>query len=242
MAGVTTEVDTSDPPMGECLPWEENKCGDGRKCMPYSVEDDRLPDFFQCCDELGTALPGEACDIMEYDGSCLDSCVEGSMCVLDNPDDLRGQCREFCDPASNSCGNDQTCKSFFELLPGVVTTPLCMDKCDPLTQDCSQEGWYCIPDTPTESGQSGFLCSPPPPTPPKTALEGCFLANDCEAGLVCIPQDRVPGCTALQCCTAYCSLEDGDSTCQEIDPDLSCVDWMSPDPTWTDVGACALPT
>jgi len=167
------------------------------------------------------------------------------MCVLDNPEELGGQCRAFCDPGTGSgavCDNDQTCKSFFELLPGVVTTPLCMDKCDPLTQDCSQEGWQCIPDTPTESGQSGFLCSPPSPNPPKTALEPCALANDCEAGLACVPDDRVPDCSFTACCTAYCSLEDGDATCQEIHPDLRCVDWMSPDPTWSDVGACVIPT
>src|SRR5690606_10179362 len=128
-----------------------------------------------------------------------------------------------------------------ELLPGVPNVPLCMTKCDPLTQDCEQPGWHCIPDTPTDSGQSGFLCSPPPPGPPKTLLQTCALANDCEAGLVCIPRDRLPDCGFLSCCSVYCSLAEGDAPCRAIDPDLQCVSWMSPDPSWSDVGVCALP-
>ena len=55
---------------------------------------------------------------------------------------------------------------------------------------------------------------------------------------------RVPGgCGASpQCCTAFCDLQDGDAPCQDIDPELTCVDWMSPDPTWSDVGVCATPS
>ena len=167
------------------------------------------------------------------------------MCLIDNPDTLQGLCRGFCDPGMPECdGGDGTCKSFFELLPGAFTVPLCMDKCDPLTQDCSPDSWHCIPDTPTPSGQSGFICVPPPPQEPKQALEACGLANDCASGLVCVLASRVPGgCGASpQCCTAFCDLQDGDGPCQDIDPELTCVDWMAPDPTWSDVGVCATPS
>lgn len=210
--------------------------------MPYSIEDDRIPDNVQCCDAVDSpASPGDPCTAMGYNGSCLDDCEPGSMCVLDDEKSLGGHCRTFCEPGGNDCEFDETCKSFFELLPGVPTTPLCMERCDPLLQDCTPDDWHCIPDTPTESGQSGFLCSPPPPSIPKGLFDPCALANDCEQGLVCVTDDRVPGCNFSACCTAYCSLSEGDEACQALNADLECVDWMSPDPDWFDVGACALP-
>jgi hypothetical protein len=164
------------------------------------------------------------------------------MCVLDDEELLTGYCREFCNPSQSQCEPDDTCKSFFELLVGVPTVPLCMDKCDPLLQTCTPDAWHCIPDTPTDSGQSGFLCSPPPPTTPKGLFDTCALANDCEKGLVCVTAERVPDCGFTSCCTAYCSLSEGDATCTDLHPDLRCVDWMSPDPEWQDVGACAIPS
>src|SRR5690606_31730959 len=144
-------------------------------------------DAIQCCPSIDNPdLVGEPCEIMEYDGSCRDTCENGSMCVLDNPDTLTGLCRQFCDPASPACEPDHTCKAFFELLPGVPNVPLCMEQCDPVVQDCPQDNWHCIPDAPTEAGQSGFICVSPPPTPPKSLFAACGLANDCEKGLVCI--------------------------------------------------------
>ncbi|MEM6290223.1 MAG: hypothetical protein AAGA54_03130 [Myxococcota bacterium] len=242
-ADETGIIDTNDTaPQGECVLWDPNDCGEGSKCMPYSIEDDGIPDEVQCCPAVEEpALNGEPCMADEYNGSCIDNCEPGSMCVLDDEDSLTGLCRQFCDPSGNDCDPDQTCKAFFELLPGVPNLPTCMDRCDPLLQDCSPDGWHCIPDSPTEAGQSGFLCTPPPSGPPVGIFEPCALANQCEPGLVCVTDDRVPGCTFASCCTAYCDLADGDSACQDIDPQLECTDWMSPDPEWQDVGACTLP-
>jgi hypothetical protein len=210
--------------------------------MPWSDSPDRIPDETRCCPAQDNPnLVGEECTISEYDGSCMDSCEVGSMCVLDNAEALTGKCREFCNPSSPNCETTQTCKAFFETLPLVPNIPLCMAKCDPVVQDCPEAGWKCIPDSPTESGQSGFICVPQPPDSPNMLFEPCALANDCGAGLVCLTQDRVPGCTFSQCCSAYCSLSEGDTPCQDLHPDLACVDWMSPDPQWQDVGACAIP-
>ena len=223
---------------------EENDCELPFKCMPWSEQADRIPDEARCCTlQENPDLDGEECTVEEYDGSCLDSCEAGTMCLVDNPDSLGGFCRAFCDPGQPRCNDGQgTCKSFFELIPGAFTVPLCMDRCDPLLQDCSPSSWHCIPDSPTPSGQSGFICVPPPPEDPLQAFEACGLANDCEAGLVCVNADRVPGCDGvLSCCTSYCSLSEGDAACQAIDPAMACVDWMSPDPMWSDVGVCALP-
>lgn len=229
--------------MGECVLHGANCSLETQKCMPWSLEDDRLPDETRCCPVEDTPdLVGEPCTVQDYDGSCVDSCEEGAMCVVDNSEELVGICRRFCDPANPQlCEPGQTCKTFFELLPGVLNVPMCMDKCDPLLQDCVQPNWHCIPDSTTLAGQSGFICVPPPPQSPQMLFEGCALANDCAAGLVCLTADRVPGCTGIACCSAYCALDEGDTTCTDLDPDMACVDWMSPDPEWVNVGACAIP-
>lgn len=241
--GTVDESSGDTAPEGECVLWNADECGEDRKCMPYSTEADRIPDEIQCCDAVDDpAVAGDPCMAMDYNGSCLDNCAQGSMCLLDDEDTLSGHCREFCNPGQSQCEPDQTCKSFFELLVGVPTVPLCMEKCDPLIQNCTPDNWHCIPDTPTESGQSGFLCSPPPPSTPKGLFDTCALANDCEPGLVCVTAQRVPDCGFTSCCTAYCSLSEGNAACTTLHPDLRCVDWMSPDPDWQDVGACAIPS
>jgi hypothetical protein len=227
--------------MGECLLWDLEACGDGQKCMPWSDTPDRIPDAYRCCAAEGNDVVDDLCTISEYDGSCLDSCVNGTMCVLDDPDNLSGVCRPFCNPSSPTCGSDETCKAFFEALPAVPNVPMCMPKCDPLTQDCVQSSWKCIPDTPTPAGQSGFICVPPPPGNEKQLFDACALANDCAAGLVCLTADRVPNCEFNSCCSAFCSLSEGHSTCQDLHPDMQCIDWMSSDPQWQDVGACGVP-
>lgn len=232
---------TMDQPQGECVLWAD-ECGPDQKCMPWSLEDDQIPDEIRCCaapDEPD--LVGEPCTMQEYNGSCLDSCERGALCVLDDPEGLTGQCRKYCQPGGDDCQPDETCKTFYELLEDVPTVPLCMEQCDPLVQDCSVPNWRCIPDSPTQAGQSGFICVSPPPGDPYGVGEPCALANQCESGLVCVTADRLQNCPFTSCCTAYCSLSEGDGPCMAIDPDLRCIDWMSPDPTWEDVGVCALP-
>ena len=228
-------------PMGECLVWETEACGDGQKCMPWSDNPDRIPDAYRCCPAQGTGVVDDSCTISEYDGSCLDSCENGTMCVLDDPDNLGGVCRPFCNPSAPDCSPDDTCKAFFEALPAVPNVPLCMPKCNPLLQNCAQGTWNCIPDSPTPSGQSGFICVPPPPGNEKQLFDACALANDCAPGLVCLTQDRVPGCTFSSCCSAFCDLSAGDADCRALHPDMVCIDWMSPSPEWSDVGACGIP-
>ncbi|MCA9710033.1 MAG: hypothetical protein KDK70_29615, partial [Myxococcales bacterium] len=242
-SGSADETGPPPGPGGECI-LEENDCTDpALKCMPWSEDPDQIPDSARCCPlQENPDLEGERCTVAQYDGSCLDSCEAGTMCLVDAHDSLEGVCRAFCDPASPTCDQGQgTCKSFFELLPGAFTVPLCMDQCDPLLQDCSPPSWHCIPDVPTLSGQSDFICVPPPPDEPLGAGDTCALANQCEQGLVCVPGSRLPDCAGTACCTNYCSLSEGDAPCMAIDPQLVCVDWQAPSPMLSDVGVCALP-
>lgn len=213
---------------------------DTLKCNPWSEDADRLPDEARCCAlDPNPALIGERCTIQDYDGSCLDDCEKGSFCLLDDEESLQGYCHRLCDPMGDSCEPNQICQVFFTSFGRVLDVPLCMDHCDPLLQDCDAQNWNCHPDNPTDQGQSGFICLPPPPQT-TAPLEQCSLSNDCEGGSVCVPGDRVPGCRSPYCCTLYCSLSEPDN-CAELDPSATCVDWMSPDPRWDDVGACGLP-
>jgi hypothetical protein len=243
-ADSVTTADTSttdEPPEGECIVYAD-ECGDDQKCMPWSLQADEIPDDIRCCALADNpSLVGEPCEVLDYNGSCLDTCERGALCMLDDPDALTGQCRAFCQPGADECQPDETCKAFYELLNDVPTVPVCMEQCDPLTQDCAVPSWHCIPDSPTQSGQSGFICVAPPPDEPYGFGDVCALANQCEKGLVCIVADRVPDCSLLSCCTSYCSLSEGNAPCQALHPDMQCVDWMAPDPSWSDVGVCALP-
>ena len=230
-------------PAGECLLAEQDCPDPAQKCMPWSAEDDRVPDTTRCCPLAENPKQlGETCQIQDYDGSCLDDCAKGTVCVQDDPNALQGICQALCDVTSpDPCAPNQTCKPFFENVPGAPVVPICMDQCDPLLQDCARPDWSCIPDSPTAQGMSGFLCSPPPPGPRKSALQACALANDCQPGLVCVPADLVPDCSFLYCCTPLCDLTEPDP-CPAVDPSLSCVDWMSPSPKWDQVGVCVIPT
>lgn len=242
-AGTTTDGTTTGGGQdGECILWEQDCTSPDLKCMPWSADPDRVPDETKCCPLVDAPKQvGEDCSIQEYDGSCLDDCDEGAVCVQDDPDTLSGVCGELCNvEAPTPCPPGQTCKPFFENLPGAPVVPICMDQCDPLLQDCARPGWSCIPDSPTASGMSGFLCAPPPPGDRVPMFGACALANDCEPGLACVPADLVPGCTFLFCCTSYCNLGEPDP-CPGYDPSMMCVDWQSPDPMWDHVGVCVVP-
>jgi hypothetical protein len=228
---------------GMCILWEPDQCPDAQKCMPWSELADQVPDDIICCDEVeNPGVDGDPCEVTDYNGSCIDTCIDGTLCLIDDYDALTGICRTFCEPAGDDCDADHTCKNFFEMIMGAANVPLCMERCDPLAQDCPLASWHCIPDTPTPAGQSGFICVPPPEIT-VGLFDGCALANSCEKGNVCVTPERLPDCgSPIGCCTAFCSLAEGDGPCQALDPDLQCVDWMSPDPEWQDVGACVIPT
>jgi hypothetical protein len=236
-------TDTHDGPPGECIPWMQDCPDDLDKCMPWSLEDDRLPDEYRCCPVASsTAAIGDLCEIDDYDGSCRDNCEKGAVCILDRPDVLTGYCHEFCNTTTAECGLDEFCKSFFEVIETVPNVPVCMKTCDPLVQDCARPDWSCLPDNLSTAGRSGFICTPPPPSTPSGVAQPCTLGNDCEIGLLCITGDRVPGCETASCCTAFCSNDDkeyGNDSCSTGIAGTECVDWESPDPRWQDVGVCA---
>jgi hypothetical protein len=230
----------SDPTGGECQLWVEDDCmNPALKCMPWSELPDRIPDSTRCCPIAGeTVSLGDRCTVYDYDGSCLDNCPLGTMCVVDKIDELEGYCQPFCDAGSpDGCPANEICKPFFEMIESAQTVPLCMARCDPLLQDCAsfgRPGWSCLPEG---ALAPSFLCMPPSESP-KMEYDSCLLANDCAVGLACVPAAAVLGCTGLfNCCTQFCDLSDPDVCTMGND----CVDLESDVPGLEHVGVCADP-
>ena len=230
-----------DPTGGSCQLWIPEDCADPKlKCMPWSEQPDGVADTTRCCSLDATAVSlGERCEVIDYDGSCLDNCPLGTMCVVDASTDLEGYCQVFCDSSNpDSCVPEEVCKPFFEMLTGAQIVPLCMSRCDPLLQDCQSKGrpgWTCLPEG---ALSPSFLCMPPAESP-KAEYEPCFLANSCAIGLACVPASEVLGCTGLfSCCTRYCDLSDPESGCTMGN---ECVDLESDVPGLENVGICATP-
>jgi hypothetical protein len=227
---------------GECELWVPNDCADPNlKCMPWSEEPDRIPDSTKCCALSGAPVSlGDRCETLDYDGSCLDNCPAGTMCVIDDIDSLEGYCHVFCEAGdTESCPPEEICKPFFEMIEAAETVPLCMARCDPLLQDCASKdrpGWSCLPEG---ALSPSFLCMPPAPGGAKLEYESCILQNDCEVGLACVPASEVLGCTGLfNCCTRYCDVTEQPSACAMGN---ECIDLDSDVPGLENVGVCADP-
>lgn len=223
---------------GECSIWEQD-CPPDENGIPWSDQPDLVPDEIRCCPEVGNPrLPGEACTVQDYFGSCLDDCAEGSLC-MDIDGDGEGVCQPLCSgsPDNPECAPDEACLIYF------AGVPLCFPKCDPLIQDC-QAGWGCYPDADVAGG-TGFICMPTI----GASMQGqdCWLLSNCEPGLICVTPDYLPECvTLVGCCTELCDITEEPDPCPLLHPDLACISWyhggqVPPSVELQNVGACALP-
>jgi hypothetical protein len=243
VALTTSGADTTGAPgddglMGECDIWQQD-CASGDKCVPWSAEDDLLPDDIRCCPEVANPrLAGEDCMVQDYFGSCIDDCAVGTFC-MDVDGDGAGQCQPFCsgDPSSPVCEPDESCLFYF------AGVPICFPECDPLVQNCTQDGWGCYPDEEANGG-TGFICLP---TIIGSTYGGfCWLLSSCAPGLICVTPDFHPDCDGnVGCCTPLCDVTETDE-CATFNPQLECVSWYfagqePPSANLQNVGACVIP-
>lgn len=110
---------------------------------------------------------------------------------------------------------------------------VCVDACDPFTQDCPA-GQAC------HWSQEGFGCSPSNDVPP---LEPCASLLDCSAGGICIDaQSLGDSCAGDACCVAYCDVDLADSCTQY--PGSVCTSFWGaepPPPELAGLGLCLQP-
>ncbi len=230
------------PGGGECNYFEQD-CNEGEKCAPWSELADLIPDEARCCPIAEPVVEnGDICSLNGHLGSCIDNCVEGTIC-LDIDGDGEGVCQQLCGGTAENpaCEPDEEC---FVYYGGV---PLCFSTCDPLLQDCpSDKG--CYPDAIAEGG-TGWLCMP---TIGDNQLgDYCWLLAGCNPGMICATPPLLPNCFGdaddAGCCTDVCDVSEEPDSCKDIHPDLECIAWYNegqqpPSSSLADVGACVLPT
>ncbi len=230
--GSFVNVDASIDAM--CSPTAQD-CSDGEKCVAYSTEGDGPPaapwDANKCVDITGDLEPGDSCDIEGGKYTGVDQCRPGAQCLLTDDDGFGGACVEFCDE-SMSCTNSQAICAVYN--NGAL--PLCLDRCDPLVQDCP-DGQGCF-----QGPASDFICF-------KVSADSgeggpgdeCAFVNQCQAGNICLAPDAVQDCDPgfAGCCSPICEIGGGD-VCGSMEDCVAVFD--PPVPGYADVGVCTLPT
>jgi hypothetical protein len=107
---------------------------------------------------------------------------------------------------------------------------LCLYSCDPLLQDCTQEGAGCFWDG------AQFNCDPAGDIPTN---EPCGYINDCLPGNYCLEAEALPNCAGAACCSAWCDTVE--AMC--LTPDTECIpfyDEGTAPPGLENTGICAL--
>lgn len=211
-------------PQGECDLWCP-MCGKGQKCVPVAVGSGGYDSTL--CSVLKPVLKGvgEVCymnSVAEGD----DDCDEGLVCLGWDLETKQGVCAPLCQGSSSApvCVNaSQRCVIGSE---GVL--PLCLDVCDPLTQE-NCDGFHscyavdsvcpeCFPMV--ETGTFACLLDSGGESDEKSPCG--HDQRMCKPGLFCALESLVPGCPVGSegCCTPYCNVNlpscSGETVCTNI--------------------------
>jgi hypothetical protein len=215
----------------------DQDCPEGEKCVTTL---DPAFNIFRCVPILGDKAVGETCSFDAKSGS--DDCDASSHCWNLEPDEQgveHGECVPMCigtrdDP---SCpGQGESCLGFECRIFGQVGYPFCVERCDPVAQDCG-EGKACFFDY----GYSSFFCGVV--NIPGAIGESCGWSQECVAGLMCVSADALPECLGDACCSPICVTGDH-AACEASWPGTVCSDaldypLMDGCPTY---GACTAPS
>ncbi|MEM6991784.1 MAG: hypothetical protein AAF721_14855 [Myxococcota bacterium] len=193
---------------------------------------------FEAALELGTACvevrgSGTVGDVCQHEGfaSGLDTCDSNSACVgvTSFGGGWTGTCRSFC----GGTLDDGTCEDPATSCGG-GTLPLCLQRCDPLLQDCVGEFEGCY----LNNNIEGFQCIALSEN--QVGLgESCSFGTACLPGLMCRDPDVVPGCDT-NCCAEFCDASEP-NMCTLADQGAQCVRVGAIEPEFADVGLCVLP-
>lgn len=235
-----TDTGTQEPPAtdtGEERPEPiqctigADDCPRGFKCLPATTGG------WNFCSEI-VARPaglGEPC--MTLDDSnpeTYDTCDAGLICFPEGRDAV---CNVLCgnlDMNQAVCGEDEHCIQY-----GGNGNAICSSLCDPLLQDCTEDGEGCY----WTGGEDVSVCARYiEPERGGGVGAACDYVNACAPGQTCVGGDaafRV--CRNNACCTPYCDLTQPD-TCARIVPGSACEPLLPEDemPDNPALGTCSL--
>lgn len=220
-----------------CNVWTQD-CPRGEKCMPWANDGGGVWNGTRCTTVIASpGQPGDACTVEGSGTSGIDSCDVSSMCWNVDGASNQGTCVGFCEGSELSpvCPDPSTGCSISN--DGVLI--LCLNRCDPLTQDCS-DSEACYPE------ENGFFCSPDASGPDLGVYgDPCEFLNVCDAGLFCSDPATVPNCSGAQgCCSEFCDMAAPDVRCSGADDGQVCTAFFAEGeapPGYEDVGICVIP-
>ena len=225
---VCPEDEETDGP-GECDVFAQD-CPDDQKCAAFANDGGNSWNSTKCVPISGTKVPGDPCAAEGGGVSGLDDCEKGSMC-WDLDGESKGLCVALCtgSQAQPECGDPTTACAVVN--DGVLN--LCLDRCDPLVQDCPgddlclpiDDAYVCVLDA---SGEAGAAFAP------------CEFDNACDRGLLCLTPAAATECdqNAKGCCLPFCAISEEVMCPGE---GQSCLPVFTPQPPGLeDVGLCSL--
>lgn len=216
-------------PIGECDVFVQD-CPEDQKCAAWANDGGNSWNSTKCVPLSGTKVPGDPCTTEGSGVSGLDDCEKGSMC-WDTDEENKGVCVALCtgDQQNPECGDPGTACAVVN--DGVLN--LCLDRCDPLVQDCPGDD-LCLP------VDAAYVCVLDASGDEGAAFAPCEFANACDKGLVCLGPAAATECDqgAKGCCLPYCSIEEATGCPGQ---GQSCQAVFEPQPPGLeDVGFCSL--
>lgn len=219
----------------ECDNWAQD-CPADQKCMPWADNGGTAWNATKCVPIDADGQAGDECTTMGGAVSGLDSCGLGVMCWDVKPDTMKGTCVDMCKGSQDApdCPSDTSC---FVSNDGVLN--LCLPRCDPLAQDCSNEN-LCIPNP---NNDEEFQCVLDASGDNGKTFDPCEFINACDKGFLCAQPAFGSECDpqAIGCCLPFCATDEM-AMCPGMDQE--CIAWYEPGaepPGLETVGFCGIP-
>jgi hypothetical protein len=218
--------DTDVGSISECDPFAQD-CPEGEKCVAYGSSGGNW-DANKCVMVMGDGQVGDPC---MYGGTTesTDNCGADSWCWNVNMEGV-GTCTAFC----SGSPDDPICEPGFGCsIANDGSINLCLLECDPLLQDCPNDGDWCFYDF-----SGNFVCAFG--TQDLPTGEACGFINDCVGGNVCLDATVFPSCAGAACCAAFCDL--ADPMCAQMGTECTAFFEMGmAPPGYENVGVCIIP-